>query len=206
MPERIETSLARIISIVFHPMLLTTYAFAILFNFRAYFSLGIPSTAKWMIGIFVLVITALLPLMLMLIMSRLGIIRNLMLQEREERLWPFAIAAIFYYLTYYLIGRLELSQVYQIFVLGAFLLVVAGLVISFFWKISIHMIGAGGLVGAFIGLSLNLMVEMLFLIVFLVFISGLVGFARLKLSAHSPAQIFAGFLTGFVIFLLLFSF
>lgn len=205
MSERIENGLASIISVVFHPMLLTTYAFVILFNFRVYFSLGIPTTAKWMIGVFILVLTALLPLLLTFIMSRLGIIRTLLLHEREERLWPFAVAAIFYYLAYYLIGRLELSQVYQMIVLGAFLLVVAGLVISFFWKISVHMIGAGGMVGAFMGLSMNLMVDMLMLILLLILISGLVGFARLKLSAHTPAQILVGFIAGFAIFMMLFS-
>jgi membrane-associated phospholipid phosphatase len=37
-----------------------------------------------------------------------------------------------------------------------------------------------------------------------VIISGLVGFARLKLKAHNQAQVYTGFLTGAFIMLLFF--
>ncbi len=204
MLDRIERSAARVISVILHPMLLSTYAIVILFNLPAYFSLMIPVHAKWMIGVFVLIITGLLPLFLTFIMSKTGIIRNIILQEREERIWPFLITALFYYLAYYLLNRLELSPVYTLFMLGAFISVVAGLMISFFWKISAHMIGMGGLVGAFTGLSVTLIIDMPLLIVLLILLSGFTGFARLKLTAHSPAQILSGFLTGFVILFLIF--
>jgi membrane-associated phospholipid phosphatase len=204
MLNRIETGIAMAISIVLHPMLLSTYALAILFNMQVYFSIGIPLKAKWMIGILIFIVTGLLPILLALLMTRLGIIKSLQMNQREERIWPFAIAAIFYYLAYYLLKQLDLSPVYILFMLGAFVTVVTGLVISFFWKISIHMTGMGGLVGAFTGLSLRFMIDMPLLIVILIMLSGFAGFARLKLSAHSPAQVLAGFITGFAIFMLLF--
>jgi membrane-associated phospholipid phosphatase len=204
MLNRIETGIAKAISIVLHPMLLSTYALAILFNMQVYFSIGIPVKAKWMIGILIFIVTGLLPMLLALLMARLGIIKSLQMNQREERIWPFAIAAIFYYLAYYLLKQLDLSPVYILFMLGAFVTVVTGLVISFFWKISIHMTGMGGLVGAFTGLSLRLMIDIPLLIVILIILSGLAGFARLQLSAHSPTQVLAGFVTGFAIFMLLF--
>jgi hypothetical protein len=204
MLERFETELAKVISVVLHPMLLTTYALVILFSMQAYFSIGIPLKAKWMIGILVFILTGLLPMLLAVFMSRLGIIKSLHMEQREERLWPFVVAALFYYLTYYLLKQLELSPVFIIFMLGAFITVVVGLMVSFFWKISVHMIGIGGLVGAFTGLSLRLMIDMPLLIIVLILLSGLTGFARLKLSAHNPAQILIGFVTGFGIFMLLF--
>jgi membrane-associated phospholipid phosphatase len=204
MLNRTETGIAKAISIVLHPMLLSTYALAILFNMQVYFSIGIPLKAKWMIGILIFIVTGLLPMLLALLMARLGIIKSLQMNQREERIWPFAIAAIFYYLAYYLLKQLDLSPVYILFMLGAFVTVVTGLVISFFWKISIHMTGMGGLVGAFTGLSLRLMIDIPLLIVILIILSGLAGFARLQLSAHSPTQVLAGFVTGFAIFMLLF--
>lgn len=204
MLDRIETAIARAISFILHPMLLSTYALVILFNMQVYFSVAIPANAKWMIAILVFIITGLLPALIAVLMTKLGIIRSLHMNDREERIWPFIITALFYYLAYYLLRQLDLSPVFILFMLGAFLTVVTGLVISFFWKISIHMIGIGGLVGAFTGLSLRLMIDLPLLIVILVMLSGLTGFARLKLSVHTPSQVLAGFIAGFGVFVLLF--
>ena len=204
MLERIETGIARAISFILHPMLLSTYALVILFNLQVYFTVAIPLNAKWMIAILVFIITGLLPILLAVLMSKLGIIRSLHMSEREERIWPFITTALLYYLAYYLLNQLDLSPVFVRFMLGAFLAVAVGLVVSFFWKISIHMIGMGGLVGAFTGLSLRLMIDMPLLIVILILLSGLTGFARLKLSAHHPLQVLAGFIAGFGVYILLF--
>jgi membrane-associated phospholipid phosphatase len=204
MLERIETGIARAISFILHPMLLPTYALVILFNLQVYFTVAIPLNAKWMIAILVFIITGLLPILLTVLMSKLGIIRSLHMSEREERIWPFITTALLYYLAYHLLKQLDLSPVFVRFMLGAFLAVAAGLVVSFFWKISIHMIGMGGLVGAFTGLSLRLMIDMPLLIVILILLSGLTGFARLKLSAHHPLQVLAGFIAGFGVYILLF--
>lgn len=204
MVERIETAAARAISYICHPMLLSTYAMIILFNMRGYFSMGIPSKAKWMIGILIFIITGLLPMLTAVLMSRLGIIKSMQMDQREERIWPFVITAIYYYLGYYLLKQLDLSPIFLLFMLGAFVTVVIGLMVSFFWKISVHMIGMGGLVGAFTGLSLKLMIDVPVLIIALILLSGLTGFSRLKLLAHNPAQVLAGFVAGFGSFILLF--
>lgn len=204
MLDRVETGIARLLSAIFHPMLVTTYALIILFNLQAYFVVGIPLKAKWMIGVLVFILTGLLPMLLTLLMARLGIIKSLHLEQREERIWPFIITAMLYYLAFYLLRQLDLSPVFIAFMLGAFVTVVVGLLISFFWKISVHMIGMGGLVGAFTGLSLKLMIDMPLIIMVLIILSGLTGFARLKLQAHTPMQVLGGFLSGFVIFTLLF--
>jgi membrane-associated phospholipid phosphatase len=58
------------------------------------------------------------------------------------------------------------------------------------------MLGMGGLVGTFLGLALRYQVDALQLVSALVLLSGLVGYARLRLNAHTPAQVYAGFLSG----------
>ncbi|MGB4205785.1 MAG: hypothetical protein WBJ84_09245 [Bacteroidales bacterium] len=199
--NRIETNIAKIVSVVLHPLLLPTYTIIILFNLHAYFSLIIPNKVKWFIGSFVFLTTGLLPLLFTFIMARTGLVRNLLMNQREERLWPFMVTALFYYLAYYLLGQLEISAVYSLFMLGAFISLVIGLIVSFFWKISAHMIGMGGITGAFIGLSFTMMIDMPMLIIILILLSGITGFARLKLLAHNPAQIFFGYLTGFGVLL-----
>jgi len=204
MLDRIETGIARLISLTMHPMLVTTYALIILLSLQAYFVVAIPSKVKWMMVVLVFILTGLLPMLLALLMARLGIIKSLHLEQREERIWPFIITAIFYYLAFYLLRQLDLSPVFMVFMLGAFVTVVVGLLVTFFWKISVHMIGMGGMVGAFTGLSLKMMIDIPLVIMVLIMLSGLTGFARLKLQAHTPMQVLGGFISGFVIFTFLF--
>ncbi|HSW67856.1 MAG TPA: hypothetical protein VLH16_04685 [Bacteroidales bacterium] len=203
MIEKAENLIARIISYLFHPVVLPTYAMLLLLNMKFYFSMVIPVQARWMIIGFVFITTCLLPLMMVHLMERLKIISSKHMPTRQERIWPFAITALFYYITYHLLNRLDLPALYIVLIFGAFLNVALSLIITFFYKISTHMIAIGGLCGAFIGLSLKFGLDMPLLIITLIFISGLVGFARLKLNAHSPLQVLTGFFAGFIIFIYL---
>ena len=65
------------------------------------------------------------------------------------------------------------------------------------YKISAHMTGAGGLIGAFVGFEILFGAQLSPWVVFLVIIWGLIGSARLKLKAHSNGQIVAGSVLGF---------
>ncbi len=60
------------------------------------------------------------------------------------------------------------------------------------------MAAIGGLTGMLVALAPRGDNYMFYLILFLVFASGLVGFARLKLSAHSSGQVAAGYAAGFL--------
>lgn len=68
------------------------------------------------------------------------------------------------------------------------------------------MIGMGGFVGALIGVTQIIPVDLALWVMIGVFLSGLTGFARLKLNAHTPLQVYAGFLGGLLVMLLIFRF
>jgi membrane-associated phospholipid phosphatase len=92
-------------------------------------------------------------------------------------------------------------------VLGSVISVSTAFIINLRWKVSIHMLGMGGIVGTIIGLMLRYQVDALQLVMALILLSGIVGYARLKLDAHTPLQVYVGFtlgtliLTGSVLFL-----
>lgn len=69
--------------------------------------------------------------------------------------------------------------------------------INSFWKISAHLCGIGGLCGAFFGLSWIFSANNLPLMLTLVLLSVLLGWARLECRAHTLPQLAAGFLLGF---------
>jgi membrane-associated phospholipid phosphatase len=90
--------------------------------------------------------------------------------------------------------------------LGSTFLAILALIISFYRKISLHMIGIGGILGLLLGLSLNLGLDLTWLLVVSIILSGVLGFARIQSTAHKPSDIYSGFLVGAGIMFLLFIF
>ena len=68
--------------------------------------------------------------------------------------------------------------------------------ISYFWKISIHMAGMGGITGLLFMLCHQLDCNLFVPISLAIFFSGLVGSSRLIAGSHKPAQIYVGYLLG----------
>jgi len=199
-----EEKLARIFSVIFQPLLLPSITLFLLFNLNNYIALIIPPNARQMILGMVFIITFIFPVLMMFILYRRRIIHTFTMNSREERILPLFITGIFYFMAYHIIKQLQIDEIYQRIFLGSAFLVLIALVISFIWKISLHMIGMGGMLGAFIGLSQFIQTDLVVIIMIISLACGLTGFARLKLNAHSPLQVYVGFVTGLGVMLWLF--
>jgi len=199
-----EERIARIISIIFHPLLIPTYIIAVLINLNAFFALIIPDDAKWKILLLVFLTSAIFPMITLYGMFRFKLVQNLMMDKKEERLYPYVATSIFFFLTYYLIWQINLSPVYYYCLLGASLLSVLILLINLKWKISAHTVSMGAVLGAFVGLQTILFIDLLWLIVITILLSGIVGFARLRAGNHTQSQIYTGYVLGFTLMYLLF--
>ncbi|HPG32887.1 MAG: hypothetical protein H6541_09100 [Lentimicrobiaceae bacterium] len=201
-----ENKIAQFFSWVLHPMMMPTYAMLLLFNQNAYFVLILPQKLKLMLAGLIFANTFILPLIFIWMMRKRGIISSLQMPLRSERTFPFAITALFYIATFIMMRNLGLPNLYELFIIGGTVLIIIALIVNLFWKISIHMLGMGGLLGGFIGLSLLSYIDARGLIVSLMALSGAVGFARLKLNTHNSAQVYAGFAAGVIIMLSVLSF
>ena len=126
----------------------------------------------------------------MLILLKTGAIKSLHMESRQERVLPLFIVALFFYGTYFLLKQGPHYALYNIFMLGATLLVIVSMLINYFTKISIHMMALGGMFGTFTGFALIFNQELYLLISLIVFVSGITGFARLKLKAHTATQVY----------------
>lgn len=194
-----EEKFAKTISILFHPVLIPSWFALILFSSNTYISLLIPIQLKYVLFTMIFICTAIFPILFVLIMVRRKVVDNIYLTKREDRIYPFAITAMFYFIAYYLIRQLPLYDVFAMFLLGSTFLVFIAMLISFFWKISTHLMGLGGLLGGLSGIAIRFNLDFNSIIIFGVLVSGLLGFARLKLSAHKPLQVYAGFLLAFFV-------
>jgi len=191
-----EDKFAKLVSFIFQPLLMPTLGFLILLQMPAFFAIVIPSTAKWMLIGIVFFMTFFLPASVIYFMIRKGMISSLYIDARNERTVPYIITLIVFSVTYFMIARLEIASVYSLFILSALILVLSILVINLFWKISSHMAATGALVGMTIGLSVYVGVLFLNLVLSAFVVAGFVAYARLRLNAHTPAQVYAGFFLG----------
>ncbi len=119
--------------------------------------------------------------------------------SREERVFPLIITASLNFAAYYMIRETQIPQMFYIILLGSTVIILLSLIINFYTKISLHLVGCGGFTGALIGTSIQLKMEMIGLIVSAIFISGVIGAARLKLNAHRSGEIYSGFFLGVVV-------
>lgn len=197
-----EKYLAKAISLILHPLLVPTYGLFILFKLDAFFSLLIPQEAQWKLLFLTFGLTFLFPLFIILILLKRGIVKTLEMNSKEERIFPLLITSLFFYLNYYLFVKLGMPAVYVDFMMGATVMVIAALLINFFWKISLHMLAMGGLFAALLDVAFLLYLDINLLLLFAIILAGgLTGFARLRLKAHNQVQIYAGYVLGLLFML-----
>lgn len=131
---------------------------------------------------------------------RMGKVSTVFIEEKRERSWPLLMAAAIYLFTYYFIlNHPRVPMFISVFVLGAAGAMILALVINLKWKISLHMIGMGGLCGALTAVYYFMQEGDPVWLCSWFILAGLLGTARLILNAHTPLQILVGFVLGFTV-------
>jgi hypothetical protein len=191
-------SLSRIISFLFHPMLMPLVGIFIIFNSGTYLSF-VSFEAQRVIYVTVMLATFILPISLLPLFLQFRIIQSFNMQTARERLFPLIVTAAFNYLGLILLRKMGLSGVINNFLIASLLALAMSTIITVFWKISLHMLGIGGIVGLIIALAIRYNLDLTLYLTLIVIIAGITATARLYLGAHKPTQIYAGFLLGSII-------
>lgn len=187
---------AKIISSVFHPLLMPVIGLLIVFNTDSYINYAIPVDLKKAVVILIATSTFIIPLLISLLLLNRKLINSLEMETTKERIIPYAFTIIFYVFTLYMLKQAPIPPIIFKFIIGATLSVILAFIINIKWKISAHMIGIGGLFGALLSISWALEVYITPYIALSLLIAGLVGSSRLILKAHNPPQIYVGFVLG----------
>ncbi|MDJ1481265.1 phosphatase PAP2 family protein [Cytophagaceae bacterium YF14B1] len=189
---------ALVVSILLHPLLLPTYLFLLLF-WMSPSMMGVSNDdIRYRILLLLIVCTLLIPLLSTYMLYRLGSVKSLHMEDRQDRVFPFVSTTLFYMLTTYLFVK-QLSALYLITLIlgGTTFCLLVMTVISFFWKISVHSTSIAGIVGFLIGLYYHYAaVEYFYPLLLVIILAGVLMSARLYLNAHTPAQVLAGAAVG----------
>ncbi|RCW39337.1 phosphatase PAP2 family protein [Marinilabilia salmonicolor] len=189
---------SKILSIVFHPMLMPTLGLFFIFSAGTHLSY-MPFEVKRLVYMIVIISSCLLPVSLLPLFLQMKVIKSFKMETARERVYPVLVTGLFYFLGYFFLRRLNISPLIENFVLSILVAVLLAAAISFFWKISLHAIAVGGITAVLAAMMFKYGVDLVLLVSFMVLISGLTTMARLYLNAHSPSQVYAGYATGFII-------
>lgn len=191
--------IALFISVVFQPLLIPTLVFGLILYLVPEAS-SIPLEIKSTILLLVVLSTLAIPMITIFGLRLSGTIKSIHMVEIKDRVIPFVITCIYFLMTtYFLHEKVEIDPVlWQ--VLALISLTIVGLtVVTFFWKMSAHMTGMGGLVAIVIVLGIKFATFMpLYPLLGALVLSGIVGTSRLYLNAHKPLETYIGFFYGFV--------
>ena len=190
---------AQFISIVGHPLFMPLYAMILIFEFNPYIDLRVTNNIQVIVLSLLSIFTVLLPLITAIFLNKLGIVKNIYMKTAEERKWPFLLSILWYYLGFELLTNLSLPISLYLIMIGAITVILIAYFITLRWKISVHMIGIGGVIGAMIGLSHRFQFDHFYLIMALFFVAGMIGYARMKTKSHNYRQVYAGFIIGVVV-------
>ncbi len=194
--SQFERRAANIISYLFHPLLMPLIGFLVISYSGRYLD-HLDYRLQRFIGMVFFGLTFVLPVTFIPVYYFTRLIRSFKMPDRRDRIIPFYITLIFYLIAYLLIQKTQVGWIYQDFVLASCITLFLVLVISFFWKISVHMAGLGGIVALITCLSIMLQTDLSLFLMISILMTGFTAYARLRINAHDYLQVYSGFLLGF---------
>ena len=187
--------LTQLISILLHPMFMPILALHLTLLVLPSLAFTLSQNLILIYGILIFS-TMVLPLISIFWLMQKGKVSSLEMSNHKERSLPLFKTVIWMSFGYYLLQNLLFyTPILKAILLGAILIILLAAIISKFWKISLHLLGIGGVVGVFIALQI-MHGDFLYLLLLFILLSGLLGVARIKQKAHNYAQVYAGFLVG----------
>ena len=198
--NRVIDIVAQALSILLYPLFIPTYGVAL---FCYAFSIHVlPLPWVWtlvaVLGTFLL--TCVLPLSAIGIMIRRGHVKDLEIAEASQRTMPYIYTTMsFTFWCYLLISILRVPTYLAYVAVGATVGIGLVALINKRWKISAHLTAFGGMFGGLMSYCLGIgAIPTRSTFVLWLSISLVLMYARVRLNAHTPAQVCAGWLMGIV--------
>jgi hypothetical protein len=188
-------NLAKDLSVVFHPLFVPLYGLIIIYSSPTLLSF-IPFEMKRIIFILVSANNVILPLSVAAILYSRGAIRTFNARDRNERVLLLTFALMMYTVTAVLLMKTPVPNLFKAYFVSIAVVTLVTLVITAFYRLSLHAAGIGGLLSlvAFMILLYNISSAWQLIIVLL--LGGAVMSARIYLDDHKPSEVWSGLFVG----------
>lgn len=147
----------------------------------------------------ILILSAAIPLLLFIILKVVGAVSSIHLSAVQERITPLILYCILLLIIIRGVFTDGLHKPLYLFFIGVLMASMVSTVLSFArYKISLHMLAMGGMLGFVVMLSIHLGIPFLNTILVIVLLSGLTASSRLYLKAHVGHELWFGICVGFL--------
>jgi hypothetical protein len=141
--------LAKLLSRLLHPIFIPTITLSIISI--KFVNIIILSNQLDIIIVGVMIFTLLFPLLSILYLLYTDRIKSLQIEDRKERILPITITIIWMLIGYYFLANiLDYAPIIKTIYLGMIATLFTTLLITKYWKISLHMAAIGGCFGVFL--------------------------------------------------------
>lgn len=186
------------LSYIFHPVFMPIIGIYLILYSGTYLSI-LPAESKRAILLMTAMFTVLLPLSVLPFLRYYKLISKYTIPERRERLIPLFLSIIFYGIGFTLFRKYGIPMYIQQFLLVSIICLIIAVIVHLWWKISTHMIGIGGIIGLISSFNYLFNIDISYVLILTIIVAGIIGTARLYLKSHNQAQVYGGFMVGFII-------
>jgi hypothetical protein len=191
--------IAHVLSYIFHPVFIPLYVTWFLLYVHPGYTNGFSSVKRLRTLLTVTQNAVFYPLFCVLLLKGVGFIDSIYLRTRKDRIIPYIASGIFYFWTFTVLKEQEVyPRIFPSFMLGVFLASSAALIANIYYKISMHAIGLGGMLGLFIIVAWSNSMLMTWPLSAALLITGAVCSARLLISDHTNKDIYSGLAIGLI--------
>ena len=198
--------LARIISVIFHPLFIPVYlSWFLIYEYQVFPSFS--GGEKILLLVRFAVMYTVFPLVTVLLAKGVGFVQTIYLKNQKDRIVPYIACGLYYFWMWYVLkNQPEIPDALVMLSLAIFLASSLGLILNSYLKISMHTIAVGIASTFIVLLSFISEVNLGFYIAITLFLTGLISTARLINNDHHPAEVYLGLIVGCISQLIAYQF
>lgn len=195
--QKIVRNTSKILSAILHPLLLPSYGIGLYMAMLQNHLQTLPEAYIWISILGTIVLTALIPICIIILLWKFGTISSFYIEDARERSLPYIYTlCCFSFWCYFITSIIKLPQVWVCISVSTTIALLLVIIINCKWKISAHLTGMGGLLGGICSIALYYSILPTTLIILILLLSLALMYARIQLNSHTPTQTVGGYLLG----------
>lgn len=193
----VVTGIAHFLSWALVPMLMPVYGIILAFGLTMLCFTGFGTRLAFTAITFGF--NVVIPAIFILVMKRMGFIKDVGLNNQEERFVPYLVSIFCLVGTALFMGHKGAPMWLEMFFIGGATAGIIEVIINRWWKISVHSAGIAGIVALLIFIMAHeyTMPSAMTWLLISVGLAGLLGASRIWLGRHTLWQVLAGYAVGF---------
>lgn len=186
---------ARVISVLFHPLFMPLYGLMIIYSSPTLLAY-LPFNVKRVIFVLVTANNVILPLSVAAILYARGAIKTFDARDRNERVILLTFGMVMYSISAVLLMRIPVPVLFRAYFISIAILTMVSLIITSFYRISLHAAGIGGLVSLVSFMIVHYEIMSVWQLLTIILLGGIVMTSRLYLKDHTPGEVWSGLAAG----------